>query len=40
MHFGEDELDFYDEIDCDDLFDVFDPRERIMVFKLPDWRKT
>ena len=36
----EDELDFYDEIDCDDLFDVFDPRERIMVFKLPDWRKT
>ena len=30
-----DELEFYDEIDCDDLFDTNDPRERIMVFQLP-----
>lgn len=28
------ELDFYDEIDCDDLFDGNDPRERIMIFSL------
>lgn len=28
-----DELDFYDEIDLDDLF-VGDPRERIMIFKI------
>lgn len=27
------ELDFYDEIECDDLFQG-DPRERIMIFKL------
>ena len=32
-----DELEFYDEIDCDDLFDGNDPRERIMVFELPDY---
>ncbi len=30
-----DELEFYDEIDCDDLFDGNDPRERIMIFQLP-----
>ncbi len=30
-----DELDFYDEIDCSDLFEGNDPRERIMVFRLP-----
>lgn len=29
-----DELDFYDEIDCDDLFDGNNSRERIMVFSL------
>ena len=29
-----DELEFYDEIECDDLFRG-DPRERIMVFQLP-----
>ena len=31
-----DELDFYDEIECDDLF-TGDPRERIMIFTLPDY---
>ncbi|MBQ3193292.1 MAG: class I SAM-dependent methyltransferase [Oscillospiraceae bacterium] len=31
-----DELDFYDEIECDDLFAGNDPRERIMIFQLPD----
>ena len=30
------ELDFYDEIECDDLFRG-DPRERIMIFQLPDY---
>ena len=30
-----DEPEFYDEIECDDLFDGKDPRERIMVFQLP-----
>lgn len=30
-----DELDFYDEIECDDLFGK-DPRERILIFQLPD----
>lgn len=30
-----DELEFYDEIDCDDLFLNKDPRERIMVFGFP-----
>ena len=29
-----DELDFYDEIECDDLFQG-DSRERIMIFQLP-----
>ena len=28
------ELEFYDEIECDDLFGN-DPRERIMIFQLP-----
>ena len=32
-----DELDFYDEIECDDLFEGSDPRERIMIFQLPDY---
>ena len=30
-----DELDFYDEIECDDLFPKNDPRERILIFSLP-----
>ena len=30
-----DELDFYDEISCGDLFGGNDPRERIMIFSLP-----
>jgi len=29
-----DELMFTDEIDCRDLFDGKDPRERIMVFEI------
>ena len=29
------ELEFYDEITCDDLFEGNDPRERIMIFQLP-----
>ena len=29
-----DELEFYDEIECDDLFEGNDPRERIMIFRL------
>ncbi len=33
------ELDFYDEIDCRDLFDGDDSRERIMIFRLPDWQR-
>ena len=32
-----DELEFYDEIACDDLFAGNDPRERIMIFQLPDY---
>ena len=28
------ELEFYDEIECDDLFEGSDPRERIMIFSL------
>jgi len=32
-----DELDFYDEIECDDLFAETDSRERIMIFQLPDY---
>ena len=34
------ELEFYDEIECDDLFPGKDPRERILIFQLPepvDW---
>ena len=31
-----DELEFYDEIECDDLFEGNDPRERILIFTLPD----
>ena len=30
-----DELEFYDEIACGDLFEGKDPRERIMIFSLP-----
>ena len=30
-----DELDFYDEIPCDDLFQGKDARERILIFTLP-----
>ena len=30
-----DELDFYDEIECDDLFPGNDPRDRILIFSLP-----
>ncbi len=30
-----DELEFYDEIECGDLFEGSNPRERIMVFELP-----
>lgn len=30
-----DELEFYDEIECDDLFEGQDMRERIMIFQLP-----
>ena len=30
-----DELEFYDEIDCGDLFEGNDSRERIMIFELP-----
>ena len=32
-----DELEFYDEFECDDLFVGSDPRERIMIFQLPDY---
>ncbi len=32
-----DELDFYDEIECDDLFPGNDPRERVLIFQLPDY---
>ena len=32
-----DELEFYDEIECDDLFEGNDSRERIMIFQLPDY---
>ena len=30
-----DELEFYDEIECDDLFSENRQRERIMIFQLP-----
>ena len=29
-----DELEFYDEIDCGDLFESEDAREQIMIFKM------
>ena len=32
-----DELEFYDEIECDDLIEGSDPRERIMIFQLPEY---
>ena len=32
-----DELEYYDEIECGDLFAGNDPRERIMIFWLPDY---
>ena len=32
-----DELEFYDEILCGDLFEGNDPRERIMIFSLPQY---
>ena len=32
-----DELEFYDEIECEDLFEGNDPRERILIFQLPDY---
>lgn len=32
-----DELEFFDEIDCDDLFEGRNSRERIMIFRLPDY---
>ena len=35
-----DELEFFDEIECDDLFPGNDPRERIMIFQLPDYSPT
>ena len=31
------EREFYDEIECDDLFESSDPRERILIFQLPDY---
>ena len=30
-----DELEFYDEIECDDLFPGYDERERVLIFRLP-----
>ena len=32
-----DELEFYDEIECGDLFDGKGIRERILIFQLPDY---
>ena len=32
------ELEFCDEIECDDLFNA-DPRERILIFQLPDYEE-
>ena len=32
------ELEFYDEIECGDLFAGKDIRERILIFELPDYR--
>ena len=33
-----DELEFYDEIECEDLFEGTDSRERIMIFQFPDYK--
>ena len=33
------ELEFYDEIECDDLFEGSDIRERIIIFQLPDYER-
>ena len=30
-------VDFLDEIDCSDLFDGKDPREKILVFEIGNW---
>ena len=35
----EEELEFYDEIPCQDLFDGQDTRERILIFQLPDYNR-
>ena len=35
-----DELEFYDEIECGDLFPGKDLRERIMIFRLPYYKMT
>ena len=32
-----DELEFFDEIECDDLVPGSDPRERILIFQLPEY---
>ena len=32
-----DDLEFFDEIECDDLFPGTDPRERILIFQLPEY---
>ena len=32
-----DELEFWDEIACEDLFEGKDSRERILIFQLPDY---
>lgn len=32
-----DALEFYDEIECEDLFAGNEPRERILIFSLPDY---
>ena len=34
------ELEFYDEIECDDLFAGNEQRERILIFQLPDYEET
>ena len=31
------ELEFYDEIGCEDLFPGEDSRERILIFQIPDY---
>lgn len=34
------EAEFYDEIECEDLFEGKDMRERIMIFRLPDYESS